>query len=317
MESASAIGQMAGNRVDQAFSALDDGAAQVSAYTESLTPMPDTQPRSNAIWGQLYGARGSVDAAGGNAGVGSSNGGVVIGLDGLVSDWRLGLLLQGGLSDTRVATLNASASSTDYGLGIYGGREFGDTLLTFGATYTRHDNHTTRQVSFPGFVDKLSASYASGTTQVFANVSHELDFGAVSLKPYAGLAHVIQATDGFTETGGAAALTSTDSLINATFASLGLGIERQFVVGGDMLLTASGSIGWRHAFAETPVSAHRFGTGPSFSITGRPATSDLLTLGTGLALDVGGGVNLDLTYTGQIGGGTQTHALQGIWSQRF
>tara|TARA_R110002124_G_scaffold1797_19_gene11634 strand:+ start:4624 stop:8529 length:3906 start_codon:yes stop_codon:yes gene_type:complete len=317
VESASAIGQMAGNRVDQAFSALDDGAAQVSAYTESLTPMPDTQPRSNAIWGQLYGARGSVDAAGGNAGVGSSNGGVVIGLDGLVSDWRLGLLLQGGLSDTRVATLNASASSTDYGLGIYGGREFGDTLLTFGATYTRHDNHTTRQVSFPGFVDKLSASYASGTTQVFANVSHELDFGAVSLKPYAGLAHVIQATDGFTETGGAAALTSTDSLINATFASLGLGIERQFVVGGDMLLTASGSIGWRHAFAETPVSAHRFGTGPSFSITGRPATSDLLTLGTGLALDVGGGVNLDLTYTGQIGGGTQTHALQGIWSQRF
>lgn len=84
-----------------------------------------------------------------------------------------------------------------------------------------------------------------------------------------------------------------------------------------MLLTASGSIGWRHAFAETPPSTHRFGTGPSFTITGQPATSDLLTLGTGLALDVGGGTKLDLTYTGQIGGGTQTHALQGIWSQRF
>ena len=317
VQGASAIGQMAGNRVDQAFAALDDGATQVSAYTKSLTPMPDAQPRSNAIWGQLYGARGSVDAAGGNAGVASSNGGVVIGLDGLVSDWRLGLLLQGGLSDTQVSTLNASASSTDYGLGIYGGREFGDTLLTFGATYTRHDNQTTRQVSFPGFVDKLSASYASGTSQVFANVSHEFDFGAVSIKPYAGLAHVIQATGGFTETGGAAALTSTANVINATFASLGLGVERQFVVGGDMLLTASGSIGWRHAFAETPVSAHRFGTGPSFTITGKPATSDLLTLGTGLALDVGGGTNLDLTYSGQIGGGTQTHALQGIWSQRF
>src|SRR5690606_22854740 len=135
------------------------------------------------------------------------------------------------------AALNTTASSTDYGLGLYGGRQVGDTLVSFGATYTRHANSTTRQVTIPGVTDTLSASYGSGTSQVFGNVSHEFDFGAVSLKPYAGLAYVNHATDGFTETGGPAALTSAANVVNATFASLGLGAEQQFVVGEDMLLT--------------------------------------------------------------------------------
>ena len=317
VESANAIGQMAADRVAQVFAVLGEGDSQASGYAESVTPMAATKPRNNAMWGQFYGAHGVVDAGSGTAGVVSSAGGVVLGLDGLLADWRLGMMLQGGFTGTQVSALNASASSTDYGVGIYGGRQFGDTQFSFGATYTRHLNSTTRQVSFPGYVDTLSGSYGSGTSQVFANVSQAFDFGAVSLKPYAGLAYVSHSADGFTETGGAAALSSAANLLNATFASLGLGVEQQFVVGNDMLLTASGSIGWRHAFAETPISTHQFGAGPSFTIAGKPVASDLLTLGAGLALDVGGGVNLDLTYTGQVGGGTQAHALQGVWSQQF
>ncbi|HTN60536.1 MAG TPA: autotransporter domain-containing protein [Devosia sp.] len=317
MESASVTGQIAANRVAQAFAVLAEGGSQVSSYAEAARPIQDGPSSRNALWGQFYGARGVVDAGSGNAAVTSSNGGVVLGLDGVLGDWRLGLMLQGGSSGTQVAALNASASSTDYGVGFYGGKQFGDTLLSFGATYTRHDNSATRQVSFPGFTDTLSANYASGTTQVFGNVSHEFDFGAVSLKPYAGLAHVSHATDGFSETGGPAALSSAANVINATFASLGLGVEQQFVVGEDMLLTASGSVGWRHGFVETPISVNRFGAGPAFAVTGRSAASDVLTLGAGLALDVGGGINLDVTYDGQIGNGTQTHAVQGAWAKRF
>ena len=163
----------------------------------------------------------------------------------------------------------------------------------------------------------LSANYESGTSSVFANVSHEFDFGAVSLKPYAGLAYASNATDSFSETGGPAALSSAANVIDATFASLGVGVEQQFVVGEDMLLTASGSVGWRHAFADTPISVGRFGAGPSFNITGQPVASDVFTLGAGLALDVGSGTNLNLNYGGQIGSGTQTHGLQGTWAKEF
>src|SRR5690606_11612028 len=98
---------------------------------------------------------------------------------------------------------------------------------------------------------------------------------------------------------------------------LGLGMEKQFAVGEDMLLRASGTVGWRHAVADTPISVHQFGTGETFTITGKPAAADTLTLGAGLEVDVGGATNLDLTYAGQISGDTQAHALQGTWSQRF
>ena len=317
MESASVTGPIAADRVAQAFAVLAEGQGQVSSYAQTATSVLDEPSGNNALWGQIYGALGAVDAGNGNAAVTSSNGGVVLGLDQDVGDWRLGLMLQAGLSGMQVGALNTSASSTDYGVGIYGGRRFGDTLLSFGATYTRHDNSATRQVNFPGFTDTLNANYASGTTQVFGNVSHEFDLGAVSLKPYAGLAHVSHATDGFTETGGPAALSSAANVVNATFASLGLGVEQQFVVGGDMLLTASGSVGWRHSFVEAPISVNRFGAGPAFSVTGKPVANDVLTLGAGLALDVGRGINLDVTYDGQIGNGTQTHSVQGAWAKRF
>lgn len=316
MESASITGQIAANRVAQSFAALAEGGAQLSSYADAATPMLDG-PSSNALWGQFYGARGVVDAGNGNAAFTSSNGGMVLGLDGLLADWRLGLLLQGGFSGTQVAALNSTASSTDYGVGLYGGRQFGDTLVSFGATHTRHDNSVTRQVRMPGFTDTLSANYASGTTQVFGNVSHEFDFGAVSLKPYAGIAHVSHATQGFSETGGPAALSSAANVVNATFASIGVGVEQQFVVGGDMLLTASGSVGWRHAFVDAPISLNSFGAGPAFAVTGMPVASDVLTLRAGLALDVGDGINLDATYEGQIGNGSQTHAMQGAWAKRF
>ena len=147
VEGASVVGKIASDRVSQAFAALSKGVA--SNYVESAFPMPDSQPQNNAVWGQFYGERSIADPGRGAAGLTSSNSGVVVGLDGLLDDWRIGLLLQGGFANTQVAALNASASNTDYGVGVYGGREFGDTLLSFGATYTRHENATTRLVSFP------------------------------------------------------------------------------------------------------------------------------------------------------------------------
>ncbi|PWW04583.1 uncharacterized protein with beta-barrel porin domain [Hoeflea marina] len=304
VESAAMIGRMASNRIDKAFAAFGETEA-------------DAQPGSNAVWGRIYGARSLVEAGSQTAGAETLNGGMVIGLDGMAGVWRLGLLLQGGTSEMEIGALDSSASSDDYGFGAYGGRQFGDTLVSFGAGYTRHDTSTTRQVDFTGFSDTLSADYASGTAQAFAEVAHRFDLGAVSLTPFAGLAYVRHATDAFTETGGAAALSSAANVSEATFASLGLGVERQVTVADGMLLTASGSLGWRHAFAETPISVQRFGSGLAFEISGEPVASDMLTLGGGLALDIGGGTSLDLTYAGQIGSGAQTHALQGTWSKRF
>ena len=161
-------------------------------------------------------------------------------------------------------------NSADYGLGAYGGRQWGGTRLSLGATYTRHDVSSSRSVAFPGFTDDLTASYAAGTTQAFGKLSHDFDLGAMSLIPYASLGYVRQDTDAFVESGGPAALSSAASTVDATFTTLGVGADRKFVVGDGMLLTAKGAIGWRHAFAGTPSVTRTLAGGTSFSVVGTP-----------------------------------------------
>ncbi|WP_163068770.1 autotransporter outer membrane beta-barrel domain-containing protein, partial [Acinetobacter baumannii] len=56
-------------------------------------------------------------------------------------------------------------------------------------------------------------------------------------------------TDGFRETGGAAALSGPSSNTDATFTTLGLRGSTTFVMGGASL-TARGMFGWRHAFGD-------------------------------------------------------------------
>lgn len=211
----------------------------------------------------------------------------------------------------------SSTTSTDYGLGVYGGAQWGATQLSLGGIATLHDTLGHREVGFPGFSDTLSASYLSGTAQVFAELSHELDFGAFSVKPFGSVTEVVHATQGYTETGGAAALTTSANLIDATFATLGAGVDQQFVVDGDKLLTASASLGWRHAFSDPSTITNAFSTGTSFSVVGAPIASDLVVLKAGVTLDISSTANFDLTYDGQIGDGAQTHAIKAIYSNGF
>jgi len=316
IQNANLVGNLATSRIDQAFQALGDTSDTASNYAgDGLLPTAATG--DNGLWGQVYGTRGFVAGGNGAAGFDTYSGGLAAGLDGMLGDWRLGMLMQIGTTGTTVGALNSSTTSTDYGLGLYGGTQWGQTQLSLGGVVTLHDTRGKREVSFPGFTDTLSSAYLAGTAQAFAELSHEFDFGAFSVTPYGSIAQVFHGTQAYSETGGAAALTSSANLIDATFATLGVGIDRQFVVGGDMLLTASGSLGWRHAFANQSATTHAFSTGSGFAVLGAPIASDLVVLNAGLTLDVSATTTLDLTYDGQIGGGTQTHAIKASYSNGF
>jgi uncharacterized protein with beta-barrel porin domain len=81
--------------------------------------------------------------------------------------------------------------------------------------------------------------------------------------------------------------------------------------------SAKGSPGWRHAFADTPSSDYRLAGGPSFSVVGAPIASDTVVVSAGLNVDVNPGNTLVVGYQGQIGDGTEIHALEGVWSMQF
>ena len=316
IQSANLVGNLATSRIDQAFGALGDSADSASNYAgEGLLPASATD--DNGLWGQVYGARGFVDAGNGTAASDSYSGGVAGGLDGMLGDWRLGILMHIGTTGTDVGALNSSTTSTDYGLGVYGGTQWGATQFSIGGIATLHDTRGQREVGIPGFADTLSADYLSATTQAFAELSHEFDFGAFSVTPFGSVAQVSHSTQAYTETGGAAALTTAADRIDATFATIGAGIDRQFVVDDDKLLTASASLGWRHAFADQSAITNAFSTGTSFSVVGAPVASDLVVLEAGVTLDISATANFDLTYDGQIGDGAQTHAIKAIYSNGF
>ncbi|TIP76062.1 MAG: autotransporter domain-containing protein, partial [Mesorhizobium sp.] len=94
-----------------------------------------------------------------------------------------------------------------------------------------------------------SADYHAGTFQAFGELGSRLDTASVSFEPYANLAYVNFNADGFTEHGGAAALSGKDRSSDTTFTTIGLRASTAFPL-GSVNTTARGGIGWRHAFGD-------------------------------------------------------------------
>ncbi|MFI5409319.1 autotransporter domain-containing protein [Kaistia sp. UC242_56] len=302
IQDASLLSDAVNGRIDQAF----DGVAAAQDPT-----------RRTGLWGQIYGANTRLSGDGNTSDLRSSSGGFLGGVDEALGDWRLGVVLQAGTTNLDVPDLDTSADSTDYGLGAYGGREWGNTRLSLGAAYTQHDISATRRVDFDGFSDNLEADYGAGTAQVFGKLSQRVDLGVVSVVPFATLAYVSQRTDSFSETGGAAALDRAANRYDALFTTPGIGIDRNFLVGETMLLTAKGSIGWRHAFAGDAESAAAIEGGSIFLVDGTALETDsgLLTAGLDLAISPRSALSLD--YRGQIGTDGQSQSIKGSLATQF
>jgi outer membrane autotransporter protein len=294
-------------RLDTVLDAPDrQGAASGYAGAPMLS---GDSAYADGIWGQLYGGLGNLASDGNATAASFAGGGVVMGLDGELGAWRMGLVLDAGMGGFSVQDRASVATSTDYGIGVYGGTTWGETGFAFGATYTGHGIATTRDVVFPGFSETLKASYGAATGQLFGEINHSLDLGGVDLTPYAQLAYVNHATGAFTETGGTAALSSSADVIDGTFTALGLRGSHQFVVGGDGLATLSGGAGWRHGFVEVPTASNSFAGGGSFTVAGAPLAVDALTLDAGFDLDLATGLDFSLSYAGEIAASGQAHSI--------
>ena len=268
------------------------------------------------FWGHVYGARGAMASEGNAAALDHSTGGFVAGADSAFGDWQFGLFANAGMTGFTIADRASSGDSTDYGLGLYGGTQWGDTGLGFGAAYARHDISTSRTAAFTGFSETLTAGYAAGTAQAFGELTHRVALGELDLTPFAGLAWVAHATEGFTEAGGDAALTTSADMLAASFTTLGVRAEQQFAAGDGGQLTMRGGLGWRHAFADLPTSGNAFAGGAAFTVAGAPVASDVLVFDAGLGMPVGDGA-LGLAYAGQAGPGAAAHALKATFAGRF
>ncbi len=270
----------------------EDGVQAVAADTDRF-----------AVWSQGFGSWGGTDSDGNAARFDRSTGGLLVGADGMAGDWRIGMV--GGYSRTsfNADDRNSSGDSDNYHLGLYGGTNWGAIAFRTGAAYTWHRISTSRSVAFQGFTDSLSADYDAATAQAFGELAYKTDAGPFAFEPFANLAYVNLHTDGFAESGGAAALTSGSSSSDATFTTLGVRASTDVTIGG-VAATMRGIFGWRHAFGDvTPQSTFAFAGGDDFTIAGVPIARDAMLVEAGFDVQLAQNATLGLSYAGQFGPG--------------
>ncbi|OQM76537.1 autotransporter outer membrane beta-barrel domain-containing protein [Manganibacter manganicus] len=305
-------------RLLAAFAGVGAKAMPVLAYGDDGPQAAPADTDRFAAWGHAFGSWGEWDNDGNAASLTRDTGGFVLGGDMAVADiWRLGLLAGYSSTSFDIDDRASSGSADSYHLGAYAGTKIGKWGLRFGGAYSWHAIDTARTASFAGFTDSLEAEYDASTAQFFAEAGYRIDTARISFEPFANLAYVNLHTDGFTETGGAAALTAASSSQNTTFTTLGLRAGTALPLGG-ITARLHGMLGWRHAFGDvTPTVDLAFTGGDAFTIAGVPIAKDAAIIEAGLDLALSPNAKLAIAYNGQIGDGVSDHGAKADLTVKF
>ncbi|MDH6234639.1 outer membrane autotransporter protein [Mesorhizobium soli] len=309
-------------RLRAAFAALGASAAPVLAYGADDTPVAVAPDHAGpVVWSYGFGSRGSVDSDDNAASLERSTGGLLIGADGLVGDWRVGLLTGYSRANFRDDGRASSGSRDSYHLGLYAGSVWGvsggELALRSGAAVSSHDIDTSRAAAFSGFSETLEGSYRARTAQAFSELGYSVKAARVDLEPFANLAYVNLSADGFKETGGAAAIAVRERTSGVTFTTLGLHAAADLPLGG-LTATLRSTLGWRHAYGDvTPLATAAFAGGAAFTVAGVPVARDAAVVEAGLDLPLAPAASLRVAYGGQFGSGLSDHGVKATLDWKF
>lgn len=294
-------------------------AAQAAfAYpgTVPTRPVPHT---GSVFWAQGFGSWGSSNSDGNAASLNRDSYGLMLGVDNNVGDWRVGVLTGYGYTSAKAPERDASASSRNFHLGAYGGRQWGSLALRTGTAYSWHSMATRRSVTMPGFADSLKDKYRAGTWQTFAELGYGMQAAEnTRIEPFVNIAHARLHTNGYTEQGGAAALNGGSANTNVTFSTLGLRAEHQATIGSTEI-TLSGLLGWRRAFGDvTPTATQRFqGADQAFTAAGAPIAKNSALVEASVNFKLSPTAKLDIAYIGQLASSARDHGVRANLTVRF
>lgn len=289
------------DRVRAAFDGIGAPRIATLAYASSNSVISTAPAESLALWARGFGSWGQTRGDGNAASLTRSTNGMVAGLDiAAAQDARIGLTAGYSRSTFEVAKRLSRGEVDNYHIGLYGGARLDRFRLTGAVTYAWHELSTRRTVSFPGFGETLKSDHEARSLQAFGEIAYRFDLGPAAFEPFANLAYVNLRSSAFSETGGVAALSAKAQTTAVAFATLGLRAQMSFDLGG-IPAQLNGTLGWRRAAGDvTPVSLQSFAGGSTFSIAGVPIARDALVVGAGLGANLGSGVDVALSYDGQL-----------------
>jgi len=281
------------------------------------------EPEPVAVWGQGFGAFGSVGGNGNAARLDQQTSGFVLGADTrLGADWRVGVT--GGYTYTSLdVTGRQSSGSVESGFGgAYAGASYGALQLRVGGTYFGSNLNIRRSATFASFGETETSRYGGDLGQAFGEVGYRIGSGRGYVEPFVGGAALRISRDGFSERGGAAALTAGARDYDIATSTVGAQFQGRLdaLFGADAPLLIRGLVGYRRAYGDVnPSALFSFGAGgQTFLVTGVPIARDALVAQGGLDWQVSPVTTLSVAYTGQVGSQrTQDHGVKGSFLYRW
>ena len=272
-----------------------------------------------AGWLSGLGATGGV-AGNGNAGTLTySMGGTAFGIDYRL-DPRFVVGLAGGyVSGTQWVNGFSGTGYTDaLSVAAYGSFTQGAFYADALAGYANAASRMQRIVAAPG----LATGIANGSTsanqflgQVETGWRFDLAAPArTSITPFAQLQVATANQSGFTESGNSAYnLTVAAQATTSVRTTFGADLAARFDLGKSTPLELGLRLGWMHEFADTarPMTAAFAGlTGSQFTVFGATPQRDSAVVGFAANSALDERTSIFLAYDGQVGGGTDNHALR-------
>ncbi|WP_377297883.1 autotransporter domain-containing protein [Rhizobium sp. SGZ-381] len=300
------------NRMRDAFEPQDQSGGGIAG--EAILP----EAQGVTVWSSGFGSWSRYGSDGNGPAIDVNGGGVMLGADTVLDNqWRFGLA--GGYGQDRVAenALNASADVDSYYIAAYGGTTIGPASIRFGAIHAFQDVDSRRNISFSTFSDSLNADYDASTSQIFAEGAWRFDLEQAHVEPYANLAYVNTRTDGFAETGGAAALSSASRHDEQVYSTLGVRVGREIAV-ETMRGNVTAGVGWRHAFSDTTSEAALAYAGAgSFTVASTGTARDALLLNLSVGFNPAENVNVSLGYDALLANGVDEHSAMAKVGVKF
>jgi uncharacterized protein with beta-barrel porin domain len=273
-----------------------------------------------SVWMSGFGRRGERDGRDLGPGTTDTGRGLAFGVNGAFADtWDVGLAA--AISRDRVSG-NADTGSSEadsYYLGLSAATTVDALRFSFGGAYTLRTIDTTRTVALGTVNDRLTADYDAQSLQAFGEVSTLVSQGDVRWQPFGNLTFVHYDRDGFTEQGGASALSSNDLTDDTLYSTLGVRLAWALPTVGTVEGALNAHAGWRHAFGASNASSEMafVSGGDGFNIAGAKPARDSAVVGLGVSFAPTPASTISVSYDGQFGDGDAAHGVKAGWSLRF
>ncbi|MCU7646334.1 autotransporter domain-containing protein [Pseudomonas aestus] len=280
---------------------------------QDIAAAPAAEGQGNGLWVKALGAWGKADGDSGHARYSSSIGGMLLGIDGQMSeDTRVGVFT--GYSDSSLSMgddRHSSASVDSYHLGAYAGKELEQVRLSLGGSHSWHRIETKRELQYNEVSDRQKSKRDAQSTQVFGEAAWKVALPSMALEPFANLAYVHIASDSFKEHGGAAALKGGQDNRDAWLSTLGMRAGKQLQLSSGQALELSATLGWQHNLSSTGSDQHLAfaGQGDTYKVQALSLDRDAAVVGARAGIALGRQARVNLDYNALLGSRDKSHGV--------